>query len=75
MKKVGYKSRNIKRYKHYAQHRDARGHTDYYISKTCKIPQSVLSAWKTGASCPNLDALMDICKELDVSICELIGSE
>lgn len=75
MKKVGFRSRNIKRYKHYAQHRDARGHTDYYISKECLIPKSTLSAWKKGDITPNVDSLMGICKELDVSLCELIGNE
>lgn len=75
MKKAGYKDRNIKRYKRYAQHRDAKGYTDYYISKVCRIPKSTLSSWKNGNTCPVVDSLMSICRELDVSICELIGDE
>lgn len=75
MKKVGYRSRNIKRYKRYAQHRDVRGHTDYYISNKCMIPKSTFSAWKKGDITPNVDTLMSICNELDVSLCELIGNE
>ena len=75
LKKVGYKSRNIKRYKRYAQHRDARGLTDYYIASRCLIPKSTFTAWKKGESTPNVDSLMSICKELGVSISELIGDE
>ena len=75
MKKVGCKERNVKRYKHYAQHRDAKGYTDYYISKAGRIPKSTFSAWKRGDTCPTVDTLMSICHLLGVSLCELLGDE
>lgn len=56
------KERNIRRYNAYAQHRDAFGFTDYYISKECEIAQSTLSDWKSGRYCPNADKLLKICR-------------
>ena len=75
MRKVGYKDRNLKRYKRYAQHRDARGHTDYYMSARCRIPKSTFSSWKQGVTTPNVDTLMSICREFGISLSELIGDE
>lgn len=68
MAKLDRKSVNIKRYEAYAQHRDAKARTDYYISKTCNIPSSTLSDWKHGRSCPKADTLLKICRELEIPI-------
>lgn len=75
MKKVGYRERNKRRYKRYAQHRDAKGLTDYHISKECRIPKTTFTTWKRGDSCPVVDSLLSISKYLGVPLCELIGDE
>lgn len=59
---------NRRRYEAYAQYRDANGFTDYYISKTCKVPSSTLSDWKHGRSCPKADTLLKICREIKAPI-------
>lgn len=66
------RERNIRRYNAYAQHRDALGFTDYYISKECDIAQSTLSDWKVGRYCPNVDKFLKICKLLDVSLEDIL---
>lgn len=66
------KERNIRRYNAYAQHRDALGFTDYYISKECEITQSTLSDWKVGRYCPNADKLLKICKAVNASIEDIL---
>lgn len=68
MAKADRKAINIKRYEAYAQHRDAKARTDYYISKACDVPSSTLSDWKHGRSCPKADTLLKICKELEIPI-------
>lgn len=64
---------NSKRYQHYAQYRDAKGMTDYKISKECGIPRSTLSAWKTGLNTPKVDTLLKISHLLNVPLGDLIG--
>jgi len=58
-------------YTKYVQLRDAKGVTDYAVSKATGIPQSTLTDWKTGRSKPKLDKLIRIAKYFDVLIDEL----
>lgn len=66
------RERNIRRYNAYAQHRDALGFTDYYISKECDIAQSTLSDWKGGRYCPNADKLLKICKMVEANLEDIL---
>ena len=49
-----------KMYEYYEQLLQKHGLTNYRVSKLTGIPQSVLSAWKTGASKPKTDKLKAI---------------
>lgn len=59
-------------YKKYAQIRDARGVTDYYVAKHAKIAQATLTRWKAG-SLPRADKLVRIADVLGVTLDELAG--
>ena len=75
MVKETKEERYARRYERYAQYRDSRGFSDYYISKTCGIPQSTLTAWKQGRTCPVVDTLVSIASELGITVSELIGDD
>lgn len=55
-------------YAKYAQLRDAKGLTDYKISKDTGIPQSSFTDWRKGISEPKLEKIIKIAECLDVPV-------
>lgn len=55
-------------YEKYVAIRDAKGVTDYEVSKQTGISQSTFSDWKSGRSKPKLDKLLLIAKYFGVSL-------
>ncbi|WKY44434.1 helix-turn-helix transcriptional regulator [Eubacteriaceae bacterium ES2] len=62
-------------YKQYASLRDAKGITDYRVSKETGIPTATLSDWKTGRSKPKVDKLLILADYFGVSVEDLIKKE
>lgn len=62
-------------YKRYAELRDARGMTDYAVSKATDIAPSTFSDWKSALYTPKLDKLIKIARLFEMSLDELIGDE
>lgn len=58
----------LRTYERYARARDAKGVTDYAVSKEIGAAQSTLSDWKRGRCTPKTERLMKIAAYLGVSI-------
>lgn len=59
-------------YERYAAMRDAKGVTDYEVSKQTGIPRSTLSEWKGGRSKPKVDKLQKIATYFGVTLEDLL---
>lgn len=55
-------------YQKYAELRDAKGVTDYEISKQTGIATATLTSWKQGVYTPKIDKLYEIAKYFDVPL-------
>lgn len=62
-------------YKEYAALRDARGLTDYKVSKDTGISRTTLFDWKIGKYQIKLDKLIILAKYFDVPVEKLITSK
>lgn len=62
-------------YERYARFRDAKGVTDYEVSKQTGVATSTLTSWKQGVYTPKVDKLMAIAKYLEVPIESLLSEE
>lgn len=58
-------------YSKYAKIRDAKGYTDYQVSKKTGISTSTLSEWKSGLTKPKVDKLILIADLFEVTLDEL----
>ena len=59
-------------YEKYARLRDAKGMTDYAVSKATGISTSTLTDWKKGRSVPKADKLKILAGLFGVAIEELL---
>lgn len=59
-------------YEKYARLRDAKGMTDYAVSKATGISTSTLTDWKKGRSVPKADKLKILAELFGVAIEELL---
>ena len=59
-------------YEKYAKARDARGLTDYAVSKGTGVSATCLSAWKRGEYTPKADKIIKIAEFLGVPALELL---
>lgn len=59
----------------YAELRDAKGLSDYRVSKDTGISQSTLSDWKSGIYTPKLDKLNKLANYFDVPLERFINAE
>ena len=66
---------DINLYERYEKIRDARGYTDYKVSKLAGIGTATISNWKNGKYTPKFEKLNSFAKALDVSYKYLIGAE
>lgn len=64
---------DINLYERYEKIRDARGYTDYKVSKLAGIGTATISNWKNGKYTPKFEKLNSFAKALDVSYEYLIG--
>lgn len=55
-------------YKKYVALRDAKGVTDYKVSKETGIPKSTFSEWKSGRSQPKLEKLIKLADYFGVEV-------
>ena len=55
-------------YKKYVELRDAKGVTDYKVSKATGITKSTFTDWKTGRSKPKVDKLNLLAKYFGVTV-------
>ena len=62
-------------YSIYESIRNAKGWTNYRVSKESGVPQSTLSDWKRKGSTPDINTLTRIADALDVLLPELMGYE
>lgn len=62
-------------YRKYAELRDARGMSDYRVSKETGVAQSTLSDWRNGISTPKADKLLLIARALGVTMEQLFEEE
>lgn len=62
-------------YADFEKYRDEKGMTNYQVCKELAIPQSVLSAWKSGRSVPKADKMLLFAALLDAPVEELIRRE
>ena len=62
-------------YERYAALRDAKGVTDYEVSKVTGVATATLSNWKAGNYQPKLDKLILIARYFEVPLEELIGED
>ena len=60
-------------YSLYENIRNAKGWTNYRVSKESGVPQSTLSDWKRKGSTPDINTLTRIADALDVLLPELMG--
>lgn len=59
-------------YQAYSTIRDAKEMRDSDVVKRASVPQSTLSDWKSGRSCPKIDKLFRIAMALDVPMEKLL---
>ena len=62
-------------YERYAVLRDARGLSDYAVSKATGVGRSTLSQWKTGKHQPDIATLKRISDFFKVPLSELLDGE
>ncbi len=55
-------------YEKYASIRDAKGVTDYWVSKESGVATATLTSWKQGVYTPKLDKILLIASVLDVPL-------
>lgn len=60
-------SRNIGKY------REANGMSQKELAKRLGVVPSRISNWETGANCPTIDILFEVCEALNVSINDIYG--
>lgn len=60
-------------YEKYAELRDAKGLTDYRVSKDTGITKSTFSDWKNGRSEPKMEKLKILSNYFNVSIEYFVG--
>ena len=60
-------SRNISKY------REASGMSQKELAKKLGVVPSRISNWETGANCPTIDILFEVCEILNVSINDIYG--
>ena len=60
-------SKNITKY------REKRGMSQKELAQKLGVVPSRISNWETGANCPTIDILFDVCEILDVSINDIYG--
>lgn len=71
----GKESDKLLTYERYAEFRDAKGMTDYKISRLAGIPPSTFSDWKSGRYTPKLETQMKIANILKLSPRELVSRD
>lgn len=59
-------------YEIYAKLRDAKGVTDYRVSKDTGIPQAALSDWKHGKYTPKADKIVTLADYFNVPVEDLL---
>lgn len=59
--------------KNIAKYREAAGISQKDLAKKLGVVPSRISNWETGANCPTIDILFDVCEILDVSINDIYG--
>lgn len=62
-------------YEKYAEHRDAKGMTDYKMSLLTGISKATFSAWKHEQITPKLDTLLKIAKVLKLAPSDMISKD
>ena len=60
-------SKNISKY------REAAGISQKDLAKKLGVVPSRISNWETGANCPTIDILFEVCEILNVSINDIYG--
>lgn len=65
--------RENSRYPRYASIRDARGLTDYAVSRSSGVPASTISDWKNEKSQPGVESLIKIARVFGISVEQLVG--
>lgn len=68
------KEKALRTYKRYARARDAKGVTDFAVSKEIEASPSSFTDWKKGRATPKAERLMKIAAYLGVSIEYFFGS-
>ena len=66
------KQERIKNYMRYRSHADARGVTDYQVSKDTGIYNVTFSEWKSGKSQPKYDKLQKLANYFGVPVEKLL---
>ena len=62
------KEERIRNYQKYRKMADARGVTDYQVSKEIDIHNVVFSEWKSGKSQPKVDKLLKLAEYFGVTV-------
>ena len=59
--------------KNIAKYRESAGLSQKDLANKLGVVPSRISNWETGANCPTIDILFDVCEVLDVSINDIYG--
>lgn len=59
--------------KNIAKYREAAGISQKQLAGKLGVVPSRISNWETGANCPTIDILFEVCEVLDVSINDIYG--
>ena len=57
------------------EYREARGWSEYELSKRSGIPQSTISSWYRTNTRPSMKSLQKICDVFRITISQLLGEE
>ncbi len=59
--------------KNIGKYREAKGMSQKELAKKLGVVPSRISNWETGANCPTIDILFEVCEILEVSVNDIYG--
>jgi len=62
-------------YSEYEKLRNAKGLSDYAVSKQSGVAPTIISDWKRGRSTPKIDKLIKIAAVIDCDVLTLVDKE